>query len=377
MITPQTFDATDYSNQLNAYLAKVLADSPPVAPKGQQPPAQGGGALGGVDPVKAYLIGNKLFGGSEAAASALPEFTYQAPQFSLGATGESAAGLSSAAAPGAETTISNFAGSATPYLGAAGTAYGLYNVAKGMQQGGNRAGTIQGGLGGLGAGLGLAMMGLGPAGWLAAGGLAAGAGLPHVSKYLGMQHESTKDYKNRKANELIKAGFRPEDVASNFYDTKADNEMWKRIKGTAMKNPLMIADSQGIKETFGPKYMTEMNEFERFAAAQYAVDQGLVGGKKGIIDITDKDKLRENYRDYVNDEQVQQRYNAFKAWEAENVPKGANAMTYFGYTDLDKQREDQGAFKVDQSKLVSGILKQALEGEALKQQLNNYIAANA
>ena len=201
--------------------------------------------------------------------------------------------------------------------------------------------------------------------------------MPHVSKYLGFGHESTKDYKNRKARSLIDMGFTPEQVQSNFHDSKADDQMWKRIKDTAMKNPLMIWDSTGIKETFGPEYFTKMNEFERFAAAQYAVDNNLVGGKKGIIDIKDKDKLRDNYKSYVTDPEVQQRYNSWKAWEAENVPKGANPLTYFGYTELDKQREDQGGFKVDQSKLATGILKQALQGEALKQQLSNYIASNA
>jgi hypothetical protein len=65
--------------------------------------------------------------------------------------------------PAEPTTITNFAGSATPYLGAAGVAAGGYNAYRGIKSG-NEA---QAGLGGATAALGLNAMGyaLGPWGW--------------------------------------------------------------------------------------------------------------------------------------------------------------------------------------------------------------------
>lgn len=272
--------------------------------------------------------------------------------------------ISASRVPVAEpTTITNFAGDMTPALGAAGAglgAYGMYNAVKG---GANRQSSLMGGLSGAGAGLGLAMMGLGPVGWLAGGGALLGAGLPQIKglKNVFGGGESTHDYRNRKAQELIEMGYRPDEVAGNFDNPKSDASMWSRVKDVALNNPLTIWGSTGIKKALGPEQWRNIGEFGRFAAAQYAIDNGLVSEGKGVINIEDPEKLLAGYQNYINNQAVRERYDAWKKWAAENVPLGANAGTYFGYTDIDKQREAEGGYKYDLSKLAPNWVPPGVE----------------
>ena len=104
-----------------------------------------------------------------------------------GATTAADAALSGAG----DTSISNFAGSATPYLGAAGTALGAYNAYEGIK----KHNPIQAGLGGAGAGLGINAMGyaLGPWGWAAMAGIPIAASLLGGGGIPGFSHKSTKE----------------------------------------------------------------------------------------------------------------------------------------------------------------------------------------
>lgn len=107
--------------------------------------------------------------GAGAVEAALAQGIYQTPMSTvqtvapgLGSAAGSTAGTAASSAP---TSISNFAGSATPYLGAAGTAAGAYAAYQGIKD----KNPLTAGLGGLGAGLGINAMGyaLGPYGWAA------------------------------------------------------------------------------------------------------------------------------------------------------------------------------------------------------------------
>ena len=86
------------------------------------------------------------------------------PSFLTGGSEAATSTLASSAAPEA-TTLSNFAGSATPYLGGAGAALGAYGAYKGIKG----KDPLTAGLGGAGMGAGLGAMGLalGPVGWAA------------------------------------------------------------------------------------------------------------------------------------------------------------------------------------------------------------------
>lgn len=155
MIPQQTFNANDYQQQLQSYLAQVMAKSPPVQAKGAAAPQA---QAPSISPNTVAAIGSKLFGGGTSAAAG--QVVKDGVVFDV-ASGAPVA----TAAPAAETTLANFAGTATPYLGAAGTAVGAYNAIRGAQKGD----LLQSALGGAGVGLGINMMGyaLGPAGWAA------------------------------------------------------------------------------------------------------------------------------------------------------------------------------------------------------------------
>lgn len=131
----------------------------------------------------------------------------------LGATqGTGGAGISTpqivsaTSIPTEPTSISNFAGSATPYLGAAGAGLGAYQAYQGIK-GGN---PVQAGLGGLGAGLGINAMGyaLGPWGW------AAMAGAPVVASLLGGDVFGGKSTKEIQADRWKNTNANPEIVAA-------------------------------------------------------------------------------------------------------------------------------------------------------------------
>jgi hypothetical protein len=281
--------------------------------------------------------------GTALGATQLPSFGYEAPAFGLDAAGGAGAAAAgeAAASPFALGGFGSAGNYLAPGLGLIGAADLFINKREGAR------GVLQGAASGAGIGSFFNPV----AGGLPVGTI-VGAGIGGLAGGLNslLAHESTKDYKNRKAAGLIDMGFTPEQVQSNFYDPKADDQMWKRIKDTAMKNPLMVWDSTGMKETFGPEYFTKMNEFERFAAAQYAVDKGLVGGKKGIIDIKDKDALKSGYGEYVSNPEVQARYNAYKKWQAENP--GKDPMAYFDYNEYERKKAAQRGYTIDESQLA-------------------------
>lgn len=98
--------------------------------------------------------------------------------------------------------LNTFAGSATPYLGAAGTALGAYNAFQGIKD----RDPLGAGLGGLGMGLGLNMMGigLGPIGWGAM--LAA----PAAMAFFGDELSGDKDMwrtEEKRLNKLREQGY--------------------------------------------------------------------------------------------------------------------------------------------------------------------------
>jgi hypothetical protein len=176
------------------------------SPAGQLIPVvgQAGGTIGGLYAAK------ELFGPAASANVVTEAATQGALSSAPGAvtgTGAFLPGGTSMATAEMPTSISNFAGSATPYLGAAGAAYGGYNALQGIKKGD----PVQAGMGGLGAGLGINAMGyaLGPWGW------AAMAGAPIVASMLNgaFDQKSTKEIE---ADRWSAAGASPE-LAEKMY----------------------------------------------------------------------------------------------------------------------------------------------------------------
>ena len=200
--------------------------------KAQQESAFGGvgglaaGALGSkaiYDAVTGQKIlggaGGKLMnalglGGTETAAGVAEAATSSAAPIvngqSLLAGGEASGTLGSTAPTG----IDNFAGSATPYLGAAGAAYGGYNAIQGIEKGN----PMQAGTGALGLGLGLNAMGyaLGPYGW------AAMAAAPIAAKLL--DRKSTKEIQADRWKAVGKEGMGPVDYFAGTGGEKSRDE---------------------------------------------------------------------------------------------------------------------------------------------------------
>lgn len=184
----------------------------------QQQPAQSpvAGIIGKVAPAAIKYGIKELLGSGGAAAtaseSAFPAFSIgaEAPASILNMSDDVAALGAQGASDAAGTTISNFAGSATPYLGAAGAALGTYGALKGIHE----KNPLSAGMGALGAGLGINAMGfaLGPAGWAAM--LAAPVAGALINKHLDKDQWKTE---SKRLNKLKKGGtFVPENLLASM-----------------------------------------------------------------------------------------------------------------------------------------------------------------
>lgn len=261
------------------------------------------------------------------AAKALPEIFSSAPTAAAEPVASAVGGgqiLADGTVVGAPSNVTNFLGSATPYLGAAGAALGAKGVYDAIQSGSNRQSSLSGGLSGAGAGLGLAMMGLGPVGWLAGGGALLGAALPQ----LGLKRKTTGEYQRERTDELRKLGYSDAQLATRFQGP-GDKAKWFEIQDQALADPTMIWDSYGMKKAFGNDYLNNMSEFERFAASQYAIDKGLIDTDKGDITLKDPNAVTSGYRAYLDNADLQKRYNDWRAWADQQAAAGQSTMGYF------------------------------------------------
>lgn len=189
-------------------------------------------------------------------------------------------------------------GGVTPYLGAAGAAYGAYNMYEGLKEGDMG----QTGMGAAGVGLGINAMGyaLGPWGW---GALAAAA---LASKFT--KHESTRDVARKHTKSLMEQGKddanwqnyvaamrkgfdkAPPDPSKTFAGKYAN---WKEYEAAGLEAPDLTGVYGNLK-TFGPQWAS-LSEDQRVAVTQGIINAGLYKSKKGEVEITDPEKAKTIY----------------------------------------------------------------------------------
>lgn len=292
---------------------------------------------------------SSLFGGSSAAESTLPAFSIGAeapssvlnlgglgssaassaadagiPAFSLGAEAPSSMlGVSSdfgslgAAGAAEPTTISNFAGSATPVLGAAGTALGAYQAFQGIKD----KNPLGAGLGGLGAGLGINAMGfgLGPPGWAAM--IAAPVAASLINKYTDRDEWKGERDRARKLQEqginmpsldflnTLQGGRTKEQLlnpgyAKDFVGYGNGGEFVNNLFSQSRKeSDLRPEDIQGysfLPEKFGKAY-ADLDLAKRLDVGKMLLDAGAVREAKGQMDLNENftADLDKKIRDYL------------------------------------------------------------------------------
>lgn len=194
--------------------------------------------------------------------------------------------------------MENSLGSATPYLGAAGAAYGAYNMYEGLKEGDMG----QTGMGAAGLGLGINAMGyaLGPWGW---GALAAATLASQLTK-----HESTRDVAKKHTKSLMgqgkddatwqnyvaamRKGFdkAPADPSKPF---AGKYKNWKEYEAAGLEAPDLTGVYGNLK-TFGPEW-AKLGEEQRVAVTQGIINAGLYKSKKGEVEITDPEKAKTIY----------------------------------------------------------------------------------
>lgn len=199
-------------------------------------------------------------------------------------------------APEAVTDITNFAGSATPYIGAAGTALGAYNAYKGIE-GKN---PMRAGLGGAGAALGLNAMGyaLGPYGW------AAMVAAPAVGALVNKMGDKDRwKTEQKRLAKLREQGINiPRMEADGLTGGRSkqqliDAELAKQSRGeysnvdfarTRDERFLKPDDIMGyatFAEKYGNDWFGKYNDQQRREIAQKALDSGAVREHHGTIDV--------------------------------------------------------------------------------------------
>lgn len=141
-----------------------------------------------------------------------------------------------------------------------------------------------------------------------------------ATKVPGFSHKGTKEYEAERWGGLSKiapdnANFqeRVRNLAIASHGPQADENRWNQIKDKAMKSAPDMWGTYGMLNTFGSDYFDKMNEFQRFAATQYAIDNGLLKGDKGDIVVTDPERLKAALKDFTDNKAYQDMYNAWKS----------------------------------------------------------------
>jgi len=307
------FDGQAYEARVNAILEqmrKAQGIGSPVAGTPGYPAEyeaqyqqQGAGLPPGANITVAKGV-SKLIGGGAPATSTLASTEAANAAWNAGANAATA-GSTQLAAPELisatrvpTTSISNFAGTATPYLGAAGAAAGAYGAYKGIKD----KNPLAAGLGGAGAGLGLNMMGyaLGPYGWAAM--LAAPAAAALINKLGDKDRWKTEQ---SRADKLKASGINWDVPSERLTHGRSKDELiqralasggnvdFARTRDEKYLKPEDIWGYSAFGEKYGDKWLKGFSESQRRSIAQSALDSGAVNEHKGTIDI-DWSKLDSN-----------------------------------------------------------------------------------
>lgn len=196
----------------------------------------------------------------------------------------------------AATGITNFAGAATPALGVGATLLGGYNAVQGFK----KKDPVRGGLGGAGTGLGLAMLGAGPVGWLVGGGALLGGGAALANK---MGDKDRWKTEQKRLAKLREQGINiPQQEADGLTGGRSkqqliDLELAKQARGeysnvdfarTRDERFLKPDDIMGyatFAEKYGNDWFGKFDDKQRREIAQKALDAGAVREHRGTIDV--------------------------------------------------------------------------------------------
>jgi hypothetical protein len=214
-------------------------------------------------------------------------------------------------------------------LGAAGAAYGGYNMLKNFGKYDSKSGAMRGAA--TGASLGSIIPGVGT--------IIGGIGGAAVGALAGaFKHKTTAEYKAERAKELMGlnspgvSGYLQQasrnapgspnylgaidpNAGADFVGINSKNKnQWTNNKFAASgdEKDLQAQDvwgSYGMMKTFGGDYLDKMSEYQRYAASRAAVENNLINADKGDLLVTDGDKLKELATAGYETKQWQQDYN--------------------------------------------------------------------
>lgn len=295
------YDPSFYNPYADPYYRP--SDIPTYPEQIQQDPS--GGLAGGLGTAAGAYGSYKLFGAGSNALSGGAGSLGGASGAS-GALGAGSSGLSAPNIIGATriapeaTNISNFAGSATPYIGAAGTALGAYSSLKSIQKGD----PMGAGLGAAGAGLGLNAMGyaLGPWGWGAMVALPAAAALLKRPSQTKKEDKAVAGLAKKGVtgwDQYLAKGFKPtqqkdawfrKDLAPDFVGMDKGTGDWVNNKFAKSRN---VGDLQGkdiwgysaFGDKFGNDWFGKFTGDQREKIANAYLKNNLVTEGKGQIQL--------------------------------------------------------------------------------------------
>lgn len=151
-----------------------------------------------------------------------------------------------------------------------------------------------------------------------------------IGEGLGLNRKKTGEYQRERTQGLVEKGFTPDQLAHRMQGP-GDKQKWFEIRGEAEKDPTMMWNQQGILDAFGTDYFNNMSEFDRFAAAQYGIDNNLFQANKGdyILDDAGREALLSGWQSQRDVEGMQDKYNQWKDWETQQKAAGQTTMGYF------------------------------------------------
>lgn len=141
-------------------------------------------------------------------------------------------------------------------------------------------------------------------------------------------------------------------------------EKWTpEVAAAAIKDPTSIWGQYGMLNTFGDDYFSKMDEFQRYAASQAAIDNGLVKNRKGDIIITDPTKLKSLTESAYKNADYRKAYDAWKKTEKSpkaslsSISPNAEVAAANIMAGAQKQIANQSAQQTKQQSLL-GLLSQ-------------------
>jgi hypothetical protein len=184
------------------------------------------------------------------------------------------------------------------------------------------------------------------------------------------QHKGTKEYQADNTASLAKT-FQgaPADQQKLLQSLRNPDpnapKATKESQALAMKDPTAMWGSYGMLNTFGKDYFDKMDEFQRYAATQAAIDNNLFDPEKGDMLITDPAKLKALTEGAYKNADYRKAYDAWKKTEGKaslsSIAPGAGDPQVAAanvMADAQKQIANQSAQQTKQQNLL-GILSQA------------------